>query len=189
MNTVIGFGGLFDPAPSAGLPRNYADFGLTLGHWGVHQGPFFELPILGPSTVRDGLGKVPDYYLRPTTYIPSDWIVGYVLWLPAAVDARAELLPLQPTLDQAYDPYAVIRDAYLSRRAYLVSDGKISPSNELVDPDAGESLAPGGPAIATPPSEASPSPGAAPSPGSAPQPATPPGAPPEPAPSPQPPPP
>ena len=189
LNTVVGFGGLFDPASSAGLDRNYADFGLTLGHWGVHQGPFFELPILGPSTVRDGLGKVPDYYLRPTTYIPSDWIVGYVLWLPAAVDARAELLPLQPTLDQAYDPYAVIRDAYLSRRAYLVSDGKISPSNELVDPDAGESPAPGGPSIATPPSEASPSPGAAPSPGSAPQPATPPGAPPEPAPSPQPPPP
>jgi len=90
LNTVVGFGGLFDPASSAGLDRNYADFGLTLGHWGVHQGPFFELPILGPSTVRDGLGKVPDYYLRPTTYIPSDWIVGYVLWLPAAVDARAD---------------------------------------------------------------------------------------------------
>jgi phospholipid-binding lipoprotein MlaA len=189
LNSVVGLGGLFDPASSAGLDRNYADFGLTLGHWGVHPGPFFELPILGPSTVRDGLGKVPDYYLRPTTYIPSDWIVGYVLWLPAAVDARAELLPLQPTLDQAYDPYAVIRDAYLSRRAYLVSDGKVSPSSELVDPDAGESPAPGGPSIATPPSEASPSPGAAPSPGSAPQPATPPGAPPEPAPSPQPPPP
>jgi phospholipid-binding lipoprotein MlaA len=189
LNSVVGLGGLFDPASSAGLDRNYADFGLTLGHWGVHQGPFFELPILGPSTVRDGLGKVPDYYLRPTTYIPSDWIVGYVLWLPAAVDARAELLPLQPTLDQAYDPYAVIRDAYLSRRAYLVSDGKVSPSSELVDPDAGESPAPGGPSIATPPSEASPSPGAAPIPGSAPQPATPSGAPPEPAPSPQPPPP
>jgi phospholipid-binding lipoprotein MlaA len=189
MNTLVGFGGLFDPASSAGLPRNYADFGLTLGHWGVHPGPFFELPVLGPSTVRDGLGKVPDYYLRPTTYIPSDWVVGYVLWLPAAIDARAALLPLQPTLDQAFDPYAVIRDAYLSRRAYLVSDGKISPSTELVDPDADQSPAPGGPAIATPPSEASPSPGAAPSPGSAPQPATPPEPPPEPAPSPQPPPP
>jgi phospholipid-binding lipoprotein MlaA len=156
MNTVVGLGGLFDPASSAGLDRNYADFGLTLGHWGVHPGPFFELPILGPSTVRDGLGKVPDYYLRPTTYIPSDWVVGYVLWLPAAIDTRAALLPLQPTIDQAFDPYAVIRDAYLSRRAFLVSDGKISPSNELVDPDADQSPAPGGPSIATPPDQASP---------------------------------
>ena len=49
MNTVVGFGGLFDPATSAGLDRNYEDFGLTLGHWGVHPGPFFELPLLGPS--------------------------------------------------------------------------------------------------------------------------------------------
>jgi phospholipid-binding lipoprotein MlaA len=162
LNTLVGFGGLFDPASSAGLDRNYADFGLTLGHWGVHPGPFFELPILGPSTVRDGLGKIPDYYLRPTTYIPDDWIVGYVLWLPDAIDTRAALLPLQPTIDQAFDPYAVIRDAYLSRRAYLVSDGKISPSDELVDPDADQSPAPGGPSIATPPSEAAPKPGAAP---------------------------
>lgn len=162
LNTIVGFGGLFDPASSAGLDRNYADFGLTLGHWGVHPGPFFELPILGPSSVRDGLGKIPDYYLRPTTYIPDDWIVGYVLWLPDAVDTRAALLPLQSTIDQSFDPYAVIRDAYLSRRAYLVSDGKVSPSDELVDPDADQSPAPGGPSIATPPSEASPRPGAAP---------------------------
>jgi phospholipid-binding lipoprotein MlaA len=178
MNTLVGFGGLFDPASSAGLDRNYADFGLTLGHWGVHPGPFFELPILGPSTVRDGLGKIPDYYLRPTTYIPSDWIVGYVLWLPAALDTRAALLPLQPTIDQAFDPYAVIRDAYLSRRAFLVSDGRISPSSELVDPDADESPAPGGPSIATPPSQAAPGPGTPQSPGAAPQPASPPQPPP-----------
>jgi len=183
LNTLVGFGGLFDPASSAGLERNYADFGLTLGHWGVHPGPFFELPILGPSSVRDGLGKIPDYYLRPTTYIPSDWVVGYVLWLPDAIDVRAALLPLQPTIDQAFDPYAVIRDAYLSRRAYLVSDGKISPSSELVDPDADQSPAPGGPSIATPPAQATPGAGAPP------QPAAPPGPAPQPAPPPQPPPP
>jgi phospholipid-binding lipoprotein MlaA len=184
LNTVVGFGGLFDPASSAGLDRNYADFGLTLGHWGAHPGPFFELPVFGPSSVRDALGKVPDYFLRPTTYIPSDYAwVGYALWLPNAIDIRAALLPLQPTLDQAFDPYAVIRDAYLSRRAYLVSDGKVSPSNELVDPDADQSPAPGGPSIATPPAEASPAPGAAPQPAAPPEPA------PQPAPPPQPPPP
>jgi phospholipid-binding lipoprotein MlaA len=184
LNTVVGFGGLFDPASSAGLDRNYADFGLTLGHWGVHPGPFFELPIFGPSSVRDGLGKVPDYFLRPTTYIPSDYAwVGYTLWLPNAIDIRAALLPLQPTLDQAFDPYALIRDAYLSRRAYLVSDGKISPSSELVDPDADQSPAAGGPSVATPPAEASPAPGATPQPAPSPEPA------PQPAPPPQPPPP
>ena len=64
MNSTFGVGGLFDPATSAGLDRNHADFGLTLGHWGVHPGPFFELPILGPSDVRDGPGKVLDTYLK-----------------------------------------------------------------------------------------------------------------------------
>ena len=84
------------------------------------------------------------------------------LYVPYVVDVRAALLPLQPTIDQAYDPYAVIRDAYLSRRAYLVSDGRISPSSELVDPDADESPAPGGPSIATPPAETPSGSGAAP---------------------------
>ena len=85
MNSVIGIGGIFDPATSAGLDRNHNDFGLTLGHWGAHPGPFFELPILGPSDVRDGLGKVPDYFLRATYWIPSDYDwVSYGLWLPAA---------------------------------------------------------------------------------------------------------
>jgi phospholipid-binding lipoprotein MlaA len=168
MNSVIGIGGIFDPATSAGLDRNYNDFGLTLGHWGAHPGPFFELPLLGPSDVRDGLGKVPDYFLRATYWIPSDYDwVSYSLWLPAVIDTRASLLPLQSTIDQAYDPYAVIRDAYLARRAYLVSGGKVSPSEELIDPDADQSPAPGGSSIGTPPPKPSkgsetvpPSPGA-----------------------------
>jgi phospholipid-binding lipoprotein MlaA len=186
LNSVMGIGGIFDPASSAGLARNYNDFGLTLGHWGAHPGPFFELPFLGPSDVRDGLGKVPDYFLRATYWIPNDW-VSYGLWLPAVLDARASLLPLQPTLDQAYDPYAVIRDAYLARRAYLVSDGKVSPSDELIDPDADQSPAAAGSSIGTPPPKPSKGPEPAPTPAAPPTPAQPPESapPPPPAPPPQ----
>ena len=180
LNSTIGMGGLFDPATSAGLDRNSEDFGLTLGHWGVHPGPFLELPILGPSDVRDTIGKVPDGYLRPTNYIPNLW-VRYGLYVPYAIDIRASLLPLEPTLEQAYDPYAVVRDAYLARRAYLVSDGKVLPDTELVDPDADQSPAPG-PSLATPPNQAAPK-GAVPPPPPANQPA------PAPAPKPAPPPP
>lgn len=155
MNSTLGVGGLFDPATPAGLDRNHEDFGLTLGHWGVHPGPFVELPILGPSDVRDGLGKIPDTYLKWTTWVPNAW-VEYGLYVPDALDIRAALLPLQPTIDQAFDPYAVIRDAYLSRRAYQVSDGKVSPDTELIDPDADQTPAPGGPSIATPPHPSAP---------------------------------
>jgi phospholipid-binding lipoprotein MlaA len=142
MNSVVGLGGLFDPASSAGLDRNYQDFGSTLGHWGVHPGPFVELPILGPSDVRDGLGKVVDHYTRPLTYIPNEyWSWG--LYVPYALDLRASLLPLDPQIQQAYDPYSFVRDAYLSRRAYLTSDGRVQPDNDLIDPDAPDQKAPG----------------------------------------------
>lgn len=173
LNSVVGVGGLLDPATSAGLDRNEQDFGLTLGHWGVHPGPFVELPILGPSDVRDGLGKIPDTYLRPITYIPNNW-VEYGLYLPYALDVRASLLPLQSTIDQAFDPYAVIRDAYLQRRAYKVSDGKVSPDVELIDPDAEQNPGPAGSSIATPkstkPPKASPAPPSSPPPSSPPPP-------------------
>ena len=164
MNSVIGLGGLFDPASSAGLDRNYEDFGLTLGHWGVHAGPFLELPILGPSDLRDGTSLVVDHYTRPLTYIPNQY-VSWGLYLPYALDLRASLLPLDPQIQQAYDPYAFVRDAYLARRAYLASDGKVQPDNDLIDPDADKSPAAAGSPIAPKPnaSPAAPArPGAAP---------------------------
>lgn len=149
LNTTVGIGGVLDPATSAGLDRNEGDFGLTLGHWGVHPGPFLELPMLGPSDLRDGPTKVVDAYTKPTQYI-SNVYVKYGLYLPYLVDLRASLLPLDETLKNIFDPYAFIRDAYLARRAYLVSDGKVT-DDQLVDPGADDSPAPGGSSIAPPP--------------------------------------
>ena len=178
MNSTLGVGGIFDPATSAGLDRNYQDFGLTLGHWGVHPGPFVELPIIGPSDVRDAPSKVVDTYLKGTAYIPSDYSwVNYSLYVPYAIDVRASLLPLEPTIQQAYDPYAFIRDAFLARRAYQVS-GKVVPDADLVDPDAADqSPAPAGSGIAAPAPKAAPPPVTAP-PAKAPVPPPPPPEPP-----------
>jgi phospholipid-binding lipoprotein MlaA len=156
LNTTVGIGGVLDPATSAGLDRNEEDFGLTLGHWGVHPGPFLELPILGPSDLRDGPAKVVDAYTKPTQYINNDYI-KYGLYLPYLIDVRASLLPLDETLKNTYDPYAFVRDAYLARRAYLVSDGKTT-NEDLVDPGEDDSPAPAGSSITPPPAP----PGAAP---------------------------
>ena len=164
LNTTVGIGGILDPASSAGLDRNHEDFGLTLGHWGVHAGPFVELPLLGPSDCRDLPGRVVDNYTNPRQYISNNY-VRYGLWLPALVDARAALLPLDETIQHAFDPYAFVRDAYLARRAYQIT-GK-SPDEQLIDPDADMSPAPGGRSIATPPPAAPPAP-AAPPPSAAP---------------------
>jgi phospholipid-binding lipoprotein MlaA len=134
VNTTVGFGGLLDPATQMGLDKNDEDFGQTLGHWGVPPGPFVEIPVLGPSDVRDGSGRVVDIFTGPTHYIDNNW-VSYGLYGVTAVDTRAALLPLEETLKKVYDPYAFVRDAYLQRRAYLVSDGKVT-DEVLIDPGA-----------------------------------------------------
>jgi len=133
LNSTVGLAGLLDPATAAGMAKNNEDFGQTLGHWGVHPGPFVELPILGPSDLRDAPSKVVDAYTNPRQYVHNNY-VKYGLWLPSLVDTRARLLPLDETLKNVYDPYAFIRDAYLQRRAYLVSDGKVTEEEPLVDP-------------------------------------------------------
>jgi phospholipid-binding lipoprotein MlaA len=133
-NSTVGLGGLLDPATPAGLQHNEDDFGRTLGHWGVHPGPFVELPLLGPSDLRDAPSKVVDAYTNPLQYVHNDY-VKYGLYLPDLIDTRANLLPLDATLKNVFDPYAFIRDAYLQRRAYLVSDGKVT-EEPLVDPES-----------------------------------------------------
>ncbi|MEP6548894.1 MAG: VacJ family lipoprotein [Gammaproteobacteria bacterium] len=137
LNSTLGLGGILDPATPAGLDKNNEDFGQTLGHWGVHPGPFIELPLMGPSDLRDGPARVVDAYTNPHAYIRNTG-VKWGLYGMYLVDTRARLLSLDDTIQQAYDPYAFVRDAYLSRRAYLVSDGKISADEQLVDPGEDE---------------------------------------------------
>ena len=139
LNLTVGFGGLLDPATQAGLARNDEEFGQTLGVWGVPAGPFLELPFLGPSDVRDGPARIVDFFTGPLHYTRNAE-VGWGIFGMGLVDLRADLLTLEPTLNTVYDPYAFIRDAYLQRRAYLISDGKVS-DEPLEDPGADDSPA------------------------------------------------
>jgi phospholipid-binding lipoprotein MlaA len=125
MNTTIGIGGLFDPATRAGLPKNEEDLGQTFGYWGAKPGPYLVIPLLGPSDVRDGIGRVGDIWLSPPHYIDNNY-VSYSLWGLGVLDARYRLLPQDRLLDEAYDPYTFLKNAYLQRREYLVNDGKLS---------------------------------------------------------------
>jgi phospholipid-binding lipoprotein MlaA len=123
LNTTLGVGGLFDPASSAGLPKNARDFGQTLGKWGIGAGPYLVLPFLGPSDVRDVIGRVGDHYTVPQTYLLDLWpSVG--LGVAEAVDLRYRLLPQQPILESAYDPYGFVRSAYLQRRQFLITGAR-----------------------------------------------------------------
>jgi phospholipid-binding lipoprotein MlaA len=122
LNIAAGVGGLFDPASAAGLNKNDEDFGLTLGKWGVHPGPYLILPVLGPSTFRDAFGKAADAFADPTNYV-SNSTVRYSLDAVYLLDRRVHLLDVERALDNAYDPYAVLRSVYLQHRQYKISGG------------------------------------------------------------------
>jgi phospholipid-binding lipoprotein MlaA len=124
VNTTLGIGGLFDPATQLGIPSGDEDFGQTLGYWHVPAGPYIMLPILGPSSVRDAVGRVGDQFVDPKAYINDPWI-HYGLWGFEQIDRRASLLPTDDVIKRAYDPYVFIRNAYLQRREYQVTDGAV----------------------------------------------------------------
>ncbi|MFL9866411.1 VacJ family lipoprotein [Paraburkholderia fungorum] len=126
INTVFGVGGLFDVATLAKLPKHDNDLGLTLGHYGVPAGPYLVLPLFGPSTVRDAVGSIGNYYVNPLSYIHPDGL-SWMLYGLNVVNTRANLLSASDVLEgAALDKYSFVRNAYLQRRQYLLSDGKQS---------------------------------------------------------------
>ena len=131
VNTTVGVGGLIDVA-SLQLQKHNEDFGQTMGYWGMDSGPYLMLPILGPSSFRDGLGDLADSQisvLRRTYPVH----IRNKLYLTRAVDRRAQLLAGERVMEGAIiDRYSFIRDAYLQRRQSLVYDGN-PPHDPLED--------------------------------------------------------
>lgn len=121
-NSTIGLAGLIDVATPMGLPEHDEDFGQTLGYWGLSSGPYLVLPLLGPSSVRDGIGLIPDSLLDPVGEV--DHVrTRNALYATRIIDTRAELLAAEHLLNG--DRYSALRDAYLQRRAFLVNDGEV----------------------------------------------------------------
>jgi phospholipid-binding lipoprotein MlaA len=129
LNSTVGIGGLFDPATKLGLQANDEDLGQTFGKWGVGSGPYLMLPLLGPSTVRDGIGSVGDQFTNLRSYIDDDYW-RYGLAALALVSSREQLLETDSVLNRSFDPYAFVRTAYLQRRAYKVHDGDVPEAAE-----------------------------------------------------------
>lgn len=129
-NTAFGLLGLIDIASDAGVPKGNEDFGQTFGYWGIQQGPYIFIPVLGPTTVRDGTGLIVRAYATPIGYI-NDVSTRNILWGIGFLDARASALQAESLVDQAsLDRYTFIRRAYLQRRQYLVYDGKPPPPKD-----------------------------------------------------------
>lgn len=121
INSTIGVAGLFDVASHMGLKRHYNDFGMTLAYWsGKETSPYLQIPFLGPTTFRDGFGEAFDYVMSPYPYVrPTGWNI-YSNTLNLA-QVREQLLPTDPLVDNAFDQYIFVRNAYLQHRNATVA--------------------------------------------------------------------
>jgi len=135
INSTFGIFGLFDVASSFGLTKHEEDFGQTLAVWGMDSGPYIVWPIFGPSTLRDSPSLVVDrVLLNPLTYVEIKTIERVGIIALDAVSVRAELLSLEETVDEiSTDRYTFIREAYLDRREFLISDGVAAGNDDLYD--------------------------------------------------------
>lgn len=125
VNSTIGVVGLIDVASTSGLKKHDEDFGQTLGKWGIGSGPYLVLPILGPSSVRDGLGFYVDLYFDPM-YEINDMSTRNQTYITRNISRRTDLLDQEKVLVEAMiDPYNFYRDTYLLHRKSLVFDGNL----------------------------------------------------------------
>jgi phospholipid-binding lipoprotein MlaA len=127
VNSTVGIGGLFDPATKWGFPRHSDDFGQTLAIYGVGEGPYLFIPVLGPSNARDLTGFGVDFVFDPFTWLPLRenfwWQTGRTAL--DDLDLRARNIE---TLDEiqktSLDFYASVRSLYHQERESQIHHGE-----------------------------------------------------------------
>ncbi|MFZ6801083.1 MlaA family lipoprotein [Undibacterium sp. Di24W] len=124
INTTMGIGGLIDVASAGGMPKHRADFGQTLGVWGVPSGPFVVLPVLGASTLRDALATPIDFK-GDILFSQTSGTAKIATSALKVIDKRASALDAVSLIEEAaLDKYVFIRGAYLQRRESQINAGK-----------------------------------------------------------------
>ena len=136
INSTFGLAGMFDLAANSGLNRQTGDFGQTLFVWGIEPGPFVVLPVLGPATFRDGIGRAVDPSMNPATYAIYHW---GGLWPSVGVGGFSALsgaAGLDDVLAGSIDVYPRLRSLYLQKRASELGEAvgvTVTPQTEMVD--------------------------------------------------------
>ena len=129
INSTIGIAGIFDVATAMGLKRHEEDFGQTLALWGVPAGPYVMLPVLGPHTVRDLLGRPVSSFLSVTFHM-TESDVNFGLNMIDALETRERLLEVESLLSG--DKYYFVRDSYIQYLDYEIKDG-INVQDDFAD--------------------------------------------------------
>ena len=132
LNSTFGLAGLVDIASEEGIPVYDEDFGQTLAVWGLPEGPYLFIPILGPNTLLDAV-SIPIDILSDPLYHYDDSSVRDKLYVLRAIDLRMRLLTAEGLLEDSKDPYLTLRESYLQNRRFQVYDGNPPGSDEEED--------------------------------------------------------
>ncbi len=128
VNSTVGIGGLMDVAGKHGKKQQREDLGQTLAVWGANGGPYLMLPLLGPTTFRDGMGSLVESFADPVNICKSECGIPksarYGLQAVSLISARSELMDsgADKLLDNSADTYATVHSAYLQQRRALILD-------------------------------------------------------------------
>lgn len=118
LNTTMGMGGLFDVAAETSLNARKTDFGQTLAVYGGKPSAYLVLPIIGPSNLRDGVGRVADAFMNPFNYLDDGYGLSMAMWGVTAVDQRSINTKLIDGIyESSLDPYATFRSGFTQKRA------------------------------------------------------------------------
>lgn len=134
LNLTLGLGGFLDPASDAKLRQHNEDFGQTMAVWGWDESRYLVLPFLGPSTVRDGFGRLGDRPLNPLNEV-SPARDRFLIQGVGLVDLRATLMDLGELEAGSGDSYTLFRDTFLQRRRFLIGSDEDQLPDYLFDED------------------------------------------------------
>lgn len=139
INSTVGVVGLVDVAQTQGLLYEDEDFGQTLAKWGVGEGFYLVLPVLGPSSLRDTAGLAVDSYADPVRIVANNtdnnWIY-YTRSIVKGIDTRSRLIKVVDDLRvNSLDYYATVRSAYSQKRAALIRDDKSGQTPKVLNYD------------------------------------------------------
>ena len=139
INTTVGILGFIDVAAYAGIHEHINTFGQTMKFYGWTNSHYYMIPLIGPSTVRDALGMIPDMFFNPTWYIiPVQYVyVSVGLFVANGIDQRSKYLDFDQIINASLDPYITVRDFYLQNSGNVISESGATPVdiNTLIDGD------------------------------------------------------
>ena len=132
INSIIGIGGLFDVATNMGIDSSPETWGQTFAVWGIADGPYVVVPVLGPRTLSGAFAIPLDFLSDPTFYL-EDSTDKWIIYGIRAIDLRMQLFTAEELIADSYDRYLAIRESFLQNRRYRIYDGNPPEDDDFYD--------------------------------------------------------